>query len=330
VRVSRALARRPNRALAIGVACMAIGVCAGVALRDVQPTLETAPLTDVKGAAALAEQPEPQQRADAVRPNPLLAREDRSRMYDDGCLVGIAGTNSNKCLYGDPHGPRTLILFGDSHALQYAPPLEELAETNRWRLIVLTKAECTPGEVPIRSMVADREYSQCDDWREDSLRRIEGGDPRTATVLISGDTAYTPYDGNGEELTGDAGAAAMEAGYVATLRRIQDAGLPTVVIRDTPASASDVPSCVSEDLQDLGACAFPRVRDRTKEFDVRAARAVPDTKLIDVTPEICPQDLCRAVIGNALVYRDKSHLSATFARTLAPGIERDLRKAGLA
>ena len=46
-------------------------------------------------------------------------------------------------------------------------------------------------------------------------------------------------------------------------------------------------------------------------------------------PEICPGGLCRAVIGNALVYRDKSHLSATFARTLAPGIERGLEKAGL-
>jgi hypothetical protein len=102
------------------------------------------------------------------------------------------------------------------------------------------------------------------------------------------------------------------------------------VIKDTPVSASDVPGCVSEDLQHLDSCAFTRVRDRTKEFDSRAARAAPETNLIDVTPEICPSDLCRAVIGNALVYRDKSHLTATFARTLAPAIERDLRKAGLA
>jgi peptidoglycan/LPS O-acetylase OafA/YrhL len=330
VRVSRALARRPNRALALGVACMAIGVCAGVALRNAQPSLDTAPLAEVKGAAALAEQPRPQQHADAVRPNPLRAREDRSRMYDEGCLVGISGTNSNKCLYGDPEGKRTLILFGDSHALQYAPALEALAESNHWRLIVLTKAECTPGEVPIRSMVADREYSQCDDWREDSLERIEQGDPGSAIVVISGDTAYTPYDANGDELGGGAAAAAMEAGYIATLTRIHRAGLSTVVIRDTPTSASDVPGCVSEDLQNLDSCAFPRDRDRNKEFDARAARAAPGTKLIDITPEICPQDLCRAVIGNALVYRDKSHLSATFARTLAPGIERDLKKAGLA
>jgi peptidoglycan/LPS O-acetylase OafA/YrhL len=329
VRLSRALARRPNRALAIGLGCMAIGVSAGVLLTDLQPTLRTAPLSDVRGAAALSDQPHPQRRADAVRPNPFRAGADRSRMYYDGCLVGISGTNSNRCLYGDPGGERTLILFGDSHALQYAPALEELAETRHWRLIVLTKAECTPGEVPIRSMVADREYSQCDAWREESLERIEMGASSTV-VVMSGDTVYTPYDSDGEELSGDAAAGEMEAGYVATLTRIHRAGLRTVVIKDTPVSTSDVPGCVSERLQHLDSCAFPLVHDETREFDARAAGAAPGAHLIDVTAEICPGDLCRAVIGNALVYRDKSHLTATYARTLAPSIERDLRRAGLA
>ena len=330
VRLSRALARHPNRALAVGAACMAIGLCAGVALRDAQPTLDTAPITEVRGAAALKDQPFPQRRAEALRPNPLRAREDRSRAYYDGCLVGIEGTNSNKCLYGDTDGRRTLILYGDSHAMQYFPALEEIADTRGWRLIALTKAECTPAEVPIRSMVSDREYSQCDDWREDSLERIEAGDPGSAMVLMSGDTAYIPYNEDGDELDGDAAAAAMEAGYAATLARIRGAGLATAVIRDTPASSSDVPSCVSEDLQSLDSCAFRRVRDRTREFDVRAARASPGTHLIDLNREFCPDELCRAVIGNALVYRDKSHLSATYSRTLAPRIERDLEKAGMA
>ncbi len=329
IRLSRVLALRPNRALAVGAACMAIGIGAGVLLTAAQPQLQTAPLAQVKGAAALAEQPEPQQSAKAVRPNPLRASADRSRAYYDGCLVGIDGTNSNRCLYGDPEGKHTVILFGDSHAMQYFPALEELANHHHWRLITLTKAECTPGEVKIRSMVADREYSQCDAWREESLRRIEMGNPKTATVIMSGDTVYTPYGPEGEELSGEAGAAALQAGYLSTLRRIHDAGLRTVVIKDTPASASDVPGCVSEDLQHLESCAFPRVHDRDLEFDARAAREAPDTKLIDIDPEICPQELCRAVIGNALVYRDKSHLTATFARTLAPGIGRELKRAGL-
>ncbi len=328
VRRARSLARMPNRALALGFGCMALAVGTGLMLTDLQPVLQTAPKSQVRGAAALASQPQPQRHADAVRPNPLRARADRSRAYYDGCLVGIDGTNSNRCLYGDPDGKRTLILFGDSHAMQYFSALEELASKHHWRLIALTKAECTPGEVPIRSMVADREYSQCDAWREDSLQRIEDA-AGTAMVVMSGDTAYTPYDSEGNELSGDAGAAALEAGYVRTLERIDRAGLRTAVIRDTPVSASDVPSCVSEDLQNLQSCAFRRVRDRDKEFDVRAARAAPGAHLIDLTAEICPGDLCRAVIGNALVYRDKSHLTATFARTLSPWIEAGLREAKL-
>jgi peptidoglycan/LPS O-acetylase OafA/YrhL len=328
VRRARSLARLPNRALALGATCMAVAVGAGLMLTDLQPSLKTAPISQVKGAAALEEQIVPQQSATAVRPNPLRASADRSRAFYDGCLVGISGTNSNRCLYGDPHGTRTLILFGDSHAMQYFSPLEKLAKDNHWRLLALTKAECTPGEVKIRSMVADREYSQCDAWREKTLERIEEGGGR-ATVVLSGDTAYTAYGPAGEELSGSANADALEAGYTATLERIQAAGLQTVVIRDTPASASDVPSCVSEDLGNLEACAFERVRDWNLEFDVRAAKATHRTHLIDLTAEICPGELCRAVIGNALVYRDKSHLTATFARTLSPWIEAGLREAFL-
>jgi len=328
VRFSRVLNLRPNRALAIGLGCMAIGVSAGLLLTNLQPTLTAAPLSEVKGAAALYDQPRPQQHAAAVRPSPLRAAADRSRMYYEGCLVGIDGTNSNRCLYGDRQGRRTLILFGDSHALQYSPAIEELAKRHEWRLIVLTKAECTPGEVAIRSMVAQREYSQCGAWREEELRRIEMGADSTV-VVISGDTVYTPYGHGGEELHGAAAAAEMEAGYLATLTRIHRAGLRTVVIKDTPVSTSNVPGCVSERLQHLESCAFPWVRDARTEFDARAAKAAPGAGLINLTAQICPDDLCRAVIGNALVYRDKSHLTATYARTLAPSIERGLRKAGL-
>jgi hypothetical protein len=327
VRRSKALARMPTRALALGAACMAVAIGVGLIVKDAQPTLGTAPLSQVKGAAALPEQLRPQQSANAVRPNPLKAREDRSRMFYDGCLIGVGGTNSGHCLYGDKHGKRTLILFGDSHAMQYFAPLEELANKNEWRLIALTKAECSPGEVKIRSMIADREYSQCDDWREKELTRIEEAGSR-ATVVMSGDTAYTAYGPDGEELSGTANADALEAGYISTLERIQRAGLQTVVIRDLPASTADIPSCVSEDLGDLEACAFPRVHDWDIEFDKRAAEATPGVHLIDVTAEVCPSELCRAVIGNALTYRDKTHLTATFARTLSPWLEEGLKEAG--
>ena len=166
-------------------------------LTDLQPTLNTAPLADVKGAAALPEQPYPQQRADAVRPEPA-ARPGRP-LAD--VLRRLPGRDRRNQLEQVPlRRPR-----GQTHA----DPLRRLArdavlpgprrarETHHWRLIALTKAECTPGEVKIRSMVADREYSQCDAWREDACGGSKMGDPGPPTVVMSGDTAYTAYGADG-------------------------------------------------------------------------------------------------------------------------------------
>jgi peptidoglycan/LPS O-acetylase OafA/YrhL len=326
-RRSKRLVTRPVRALALGVGCTAIALGAALLLVDLQPTLKTAPASQVKGARALMTEVIPQSRATAVRPNPLKAYADRGESFADGCLVGIAGTNSNRCLYGDRHGNRTLILFGDSHAMQYFPPLQAIARRNHLRLIALTKAECTPAEVEVRSMVENREYSQCDAWRQEELERIEMAG-RSTVVLMSSDTAYTPYGEDGEQLSGPEAAKAMEAGYIATLQRLHRFGLRTIVIRDTPLAPDEIPACVSEHLDDLTSCNFRHLPTWEKEFEARAANRVPGSRLIDLTPEICPQGICRSVIGNALVYRDDNHLTATFARTLSPWIETDLLRDG--
>jgi peptidoglycan/LPS O-acetylase OafA/YrhL len=328
VRRSPMLSRLPNRAIGLGLACTALALGVGIGLQAAQPTLHTAPLSEVRGAAALVDEALPQETATALRPNPLKARADRGSSYYEGCMVGIPGTNSNRCLYGNKHGDKTLVLFGDSHAMQYFPTVEELVQQRGWRLIVLTKAECPPEELEVKSMVEDREYSQCDEWRQSALERIETGDEHT-TVIMSGDTEYTPYGPHGEELSGDAAANAMEAGYLRTLNRIKAAGPRTVVIRDNPTSTEDVPSCVSEDIQHLDRCSFPRKREWDREYDVRAAKASPETHLVSFIADICPGEICRAVIGNALTYRDKDHLTATFARTLEPMLEADFREAGL-
>jgi peptidoglycan/LPS O-acetylase OafA/YrhL len=327
-RHARRLIARPSLALALGIACTAIALASSVLLVDLQPTEKTAPISAVKGAAALHREKTPENDAAALRPNPLKAYADRGRLYADGCLVGIQGTHSNHCLYGGPHGRHTLVLFGDSHAMQYFPTLEKIADKNHWRVIALVKAECTPADIEVRSMIAAREYSQCDAWRENAFKRIEAT-ARSTTVVLAGDTAYVPYGPDGEELHGDAAAAAMEAGLLSTLERIHAGGRNTVVITDTPGAPDEIPACISEHLHDFEACAFPQHRGSDATFERRAASRAKGSHLIDLTPEICPQHLCRAVIGNALTYRDDSHLTATFARTLSPWLERGLEAAGL-
>lgn len=332
VRRSRTLARLPNRALALGAACMGVGILTAVIVEGVQPTIEVA--QNVPGARALAQQPTPQQTAAAVRPSPLDAASDRAREFTDGCLVGTQGTRSHGCEYGDPSGKRTVVLFGDSHAMQYFPALEVLARRYDWRLIALTKRECPPAEVRVRSQVEEREYSQCDEWRENSLKRIEES-PAGSTVVLSGDSKYAPYGLEGEaggadplQQEGAEAARVLREGYARTLKRIAAAGMRPIVIRDNPAAGFDIPSCVSENLNSLESCAFPWKPEGNREFDVRAA-AEAKAPVIDLRDEVCPDHLCRAVIGNALVFRDNAHLTATFARSLSPWINRGLRDVGL-
>jgi peptidoglycan/LPS O-acetylase OafA/YrhL len=328
LRHARRLVAMPTRALGVGLACTAIAIGSAVLLIDLQPTFRTAPASAVQGALVLRTHKAPEESAEAIRPNPLHAWSDRGLVFSSGCLVGVEGTNSGRCIFGDPHGRRTMILFGDSHAMQYFPPLQGIAKRNDLRLIALNKAECTPALVEVRSMIADREYSQCDAWREGSLERIEEAKRGSIVVLVS-DTAYVPYGPDGEELRGKHAAVAMEDAYIATLRRLHEAGMRTVVLTDSPAAPYEVPACVSEHFEDLGACAWHDPRKWDQEFEVRAAHRAPGSHLISLVPEICPGGTCRPVIGNALTYRDDSHLSATFARTLRPWIERGMRRAAL-
>ena len=91
-------------------------------------------------------------------------------------------------------------------------------------------------------------------------------------VVMSGDTAYTPYGEDGEELSGKAAAEAMEAGYVKTLDRIHRAGLQTTVIRDTPASAQRRAQLrLRRPPEPRQAAPSNGSATGTSEFDVRAA-----------------------------------------------------------
>jgi len=308
--------------LACGLAAAA--VVAGAALLVSSSSSATG--AKVRGAGALAEEPAPQETAATIRPDPERAAADRGPIVSDGCMVGVEGTRSSPCAYGVRRGHQTVILFGDSHAMQYFTPLQHLAKANHWRLYVLNKRECPPFSVPIRGKSGGR-YRSCAKWQRNELGRIGKGGART-TVVMSGDTAYTAY-AHGRALHGAANARALERGYVKTLRRVRRDGLRAVVIRDMPPAPRYMPGCVIENRDHLRRCAFHRVRRGAREFDVRAARAVPGVELIDLVPEVCPHGLCRAVIGNALTYRDTQHLSATFARTLSPWIAAGLSRAGL-
>ena len=212
--------------------------------------------------------------------------------------------------------------------MQYFPPLERLALDRGWRLVALTKTACAPAAVSLYSGMLGRDHAECDRWREQSLRRIET-DERPSLVVVSSAPPgiYKPLS-EGRELTGTSGEMRLEDGYIETLRRLEATGARVAVIKDPAQPPQDIPSCVSESFHQLDRCAFRLPGDYGDTLDARAAAAVPAVKLVKLTGLLCPDDLCPAVIGDALVYRTRGHLTATFAATLAREFGRKLLPVG--
>jgi hypothetical protein len=224
------------------------------------PTDRTAPSeTHIAGAAAARQDDYSLQKsAKAVHPSPPEAKkkEKRPQMYADGCHLPTRKTKSPACVYGNPSSKTTVVLFGDSHAMQWFPALNKLAKERDWRLVGLTKSACPPAKVHRYNARLRREYRECDQWRKRTLERItRKEDP--SLIVTSMLNRYRAWE-DGKRLPRKASNEAVIEGYVSTLQKLRSTGARIAVIEDSSRVDKDIPECVSHSLDDLPECAFPR------------------------------------------------------------------------
>jgi hypothetical protein len=129
--------------------------------------------------------------------------------------------------------------------------------------------------------------------------------------------------GTAENLTGfHAYDADWIAGLSRVVRRLRDTGAQVLVLGPVPDPHRVVPICVSGHLDDATACAQPRataVRAAGIAAEAAATTAAGG-QYADLTGLFCTAERCPVIVGNALVYLDHSHLTAEYARVLAPAV----------
>jgi hypothetical protein len=110
-------------------------------------------------------------------------------------------------------------------------------------------------------------------------------------------------------------------GTVAGLARLATKHIPIAYLLDTPFPSSSVPDCVAGHLNNVGACNLLRShiylypgRLSTLADTLKSARITT----VDPVNWFCTSQGCPVIVGNILVYRDNSHVTATFSRWLAP------------
>jgi peptidoglycan/LPS O-acetylase OafA/YrhL len=317
------LATRPRRAYVVGAACTAIGLVAAGWIFWMTPRVDAPAPGSAPGAVALGSKPAAspagvvRDSVAAITPDPLVAADDLTDKELSGCNQTIEKAAVLNCVLGDPHSDFTVALVGDSHAWQWAPALRILAERKHWRLEILTKSSCGffDGSASVgKPPVVNR---SCEQFNGAVQARLLGKG-RPDVVVSSGINNYRMYRGGALQGPGASHDLLVDA-YAKRWASLATAGIPQVVIRNTPWAPFDLPECVSTHSGKLSRCAFDRSRalGRAGNHEVLAAAKVPNATLVDLTDYLCPRELCPPVIGGTMVWRDSHHLTATYARSLA-------------
>ena len=247
---------------------------------------------------------------------PLVrATDDKPAMYDDGCHVDQSATAPADCVYGHPDGDLTVALVGDSHAAQWFPALDRLADEHGWRLLPMTKSACSAADITVWNTAFERAYTECDQWREAVFRRL--ADEKPDLVIMSTSRGHQPIV-NGEVLGGRNARGPMQAAIGRSLARFREVAGQVAMIADTPRAPSDPPVCLSRHLDDIQACATPREEafNRAWSDGERATAEAAGVEFVDPASWVCPADPCPVVIGRYLVYRDNHHVATPLAEAL--------------
>jgi peptidoglycan/LPS O-acetylase OafA/YrhL len=317
VRRADSLQRRLWRSYATGaaaaLACTAIALT--LHLRVARPADAGDRLSprDYPGAAALAgarAEPRP------ILPTAIAARRERGMAHGDRgrgrCIQDSQHTEVMTCDLGDRAAPVTIALVGDSHAEHWLPAFDELARKRRWHVVAYMKDSCLFGDITVYFSGLGRQYTECDAWRAAVEQRLL--ETRPTLVVVS--------QAQRHKIARDASVAAsvapIAAALQATWRRLARGGLRLAVIAHTPIQSERILECMAEPEPDIDACSARRAKAFIPAALTVAARDNPDVRVIDMTDQFCPGDLCLAAIGNILVFRDSNHITTAYARTLAP------------
>jgi hypothetical protein len=232
---------------------------------------------------------------------------DWSKFTGASCLVTKDNFGFRTCPRGTSTGYWDVAFIGDSHMRQYFAVLDYLALKYKWRVTFISKSACPVGN---HAILPDHISASCRDWNA----RLENylNNRKAFDFVINSNSAFVSH---GSPRVGEA--------YRSTVLSEVKRGASWFVISDNPKPRLDFIDCLSQfGAANVQHCSLPYSRSM-KPIDIMpiAIQGIPNTYSIDLRTKFCPHNICPPLINGRIVYRDKSHISALFARTLVGYID---------
>jgi peptidoglycan/LPS O-acetylase OafA/YrhL len=261
----------------------------------------------------------PQDPASQMVPDPVVASTDRSTAYRDGCWNYAPFATRTTCQYG--RGSVRVALVGNSHAGMWLPALQVLGKRQGWSITTFLASQCNATDAPLE-FASSVNTAGCLDYGDWTLHQTRG---KAFDLVITVERQSIRTQGDSWTET----AATAYAGYRKYLRAWSAAGTNVLVVRDSPypgRTLQSVPDCLARHPRNHRACSG--TPDEWRSMDPLYAAAtdlgLPGISTMDVTPFFCTATVCPAVIGSVVTYFDNSHMTATYARSLAPYVNAEI------
>ena len=217
-------------------------------------------------------------------------------VYQDGCHVNYGEVLSGDCTYGDKSSDKTIVLYGDSHAAQWFPALEKLANDNGFKLVSLTKSACPAAEIK-KVEVGAYKNRDCFKWRENSIKRLQEMKPDA--IILSGFEHFDVPDNFSSRQSW------WLDGQRLTYQNLQGASSKLIYISDTPHPKQEIPNCLASN----GGAKC----DDSEKSDSPVFGGFIE---VNPTPWLCTNK-CPAVVDEIVAYRDASHISVAMSQSLS-------------
>ena len=336
IRHSKALRRIRWASIGLGAGLIAvtlgaIGLQSSLAGADIQ-TNTTTPAAAAKGSrdTRLVQLPtvlHDVEASDRIKSVPALLVPPLSEILSNpgaylgfppsGCTPTGSQFTVPSCIFGDPGGSHTMVLYGDSHAGMWFTAINNIAIRARWRLVVLFKEGCPAALLSSLPRGASTgEWIACNQWHQFVTKRLRQINPN---LLIVSETSYR--DSNGvpysvAQLTRGLGQLFAEA----TTNRTRKVFIGSPAI---PSSAG--PDCLARHINDVKACSGAPGRGYVAFNAIQRIAAESNrASYINVVPWFCARR-CSSIVDNYDVYVASDHVTVGYSLALEGVLAKALR-----
>lgn len=170
-------------------------------------------------------------------------------------------------------------------------------------------------DAPVVDLALRHEYIECAQWRRDAVRKVASLRP---DVVVLGESVTYPFT-----------KEQWMAGTRHVLSALAENTHQIYLMRPTPELPVNGPLCLEPrgwlygTLVSKSHCtgkAHTTRSDNVGHWLQGSVKSFRNVQFVDMTNSVCPADVCRAELDGRIVFLDEGHMTATFARTLAPAL----------